>query len=48
MELVTVKCNRCNHEFLTIVKTGEIECPVCGNRDDMVVAEEGDGKEEVR
>ena len=45
MELVSIKCNRCNKEFLTIVKSDEVECPVCGNQDHMEV---GNGKEEVR
>ena len=39
MLLMMLKCKICGDTFLTEVKNGTIECPKCGNKDEMCVDE---------
>jgi hypothetical protein len=35
MNLIMIKCGKCETKFLTIAKCGKVTCPDCGNTDEI-------------
>ena len=40
LELIMIKCAKCDSDYLTFFKSGDTDCPICGHVNKLLVGED--------